>query len=145
MILIVFILISILLIVLAERFSVTVGGKFPIELRNSNIHGRGIFATRDIKCTEVIEYVPVVPFNRDDVRPDTILLDYDIGHPDGKQATMMFGYGALYNHRNNHNANWKFIDDKTMVITANRNINKDEEIFVNYGANYWKSRGIEPI
>lgn len=137
-------LLVILLILVIERSLVRPGGKFPIELRESSVHGRGIFATRDIKCTEVIEYVPVVPFNRSDVRPNTILLDYDIGHMDGKRSTMMLGYGALYNHNNNHNANWKFVDDKTMAITANRNISKGEEIFVNYGSSYWKSRGVEP-
>jgi SET domain-containing protein len=137
-------LIVVIIILIIERVLLKPVGKFPIELRESSIHNRGIFATRDIKCTELIEYVPVIPFNRSDVKPDTILLEYDIGHIDGTRYAMMLGYGAIYNHKNDNNANWNFIDDQTIAITANRDIKKDDEIFVNYGSRYWEYRGIDP-
>ncbi len=112
---------------------------FPIRVGPSNVHGRGVFATRDIKKGEIIEDAPVVLFDRNEVKPGTILRDYDIRYDDTRHA-MMLGYGAIFNHSDNHSANWNFVDDKTIRITANKDIKKDQEIFVNYGTQYWASR-----
>ncbi len=139
------VLVVIILLLLIERCSVKLGtGQFPIELGDSPVHGRGMFASRDIRRGEVIEIVPVVLFKRDDVKPGTIIRDYDIDYADGVHTAMMLGYGAVYNHRNDNSADWTFKDDKTMIITANRDIKKGAEIFVSYGDGYWRHRNIKP-
>lgn len=112
---------------------------FPIRFDSSPIHGRGVFATRDIKEGEVIELVPIVLFDRKGLAENNKIRDYDIRYDDENSA-MMLGYGAVYNHSFNNSADWMFLDDKTMIITANRDIKKGEEIFVNYGSNYWETR-----
>ena len=54
----------------------------------------------------------------------------------------MLGMGSLYNHSDDNNAMWTQdtnIDD-SIVIHAIKDINKDEEICVDYGKNYWNNR-----
>lgn len=118
--------------------------QFPIRLGDSPIHGRGMFATRDIQKGEIIEEVPVVLFARDDVKQGTIIRDYDIEYTDGVHSAMMLGYGAVYNHSDDNSADWTFRDDKTLIVKANRPIKKGNEIFVSYGAGYWNHRNIKP-
>ncbi len=118
--------------------------QFPIRLGDSPVHGRGMFATRDIQKGEVIEEVPVVLFVRDDVKQGTIIRDYDIEYTDGVHSAMMLGYGAVYNHSDDNSADWTFRDDKTLIVKANRSIKKGDEIFVSYGAGYWNHRNIKP-
>lgn len=132
------VLLFVILILIIERLTIRMS-KYPFEMRNSAVHGRGVFATRRIAKDEIIEHVPVILFDPQDIKEGTILKDYDIHYDDYKLA-MMFGYGAIYNHSFENNAAWNFKDDKTLLITANRDIECDEEIFVNYGPNYWLAR-----
>ena len=123
-------------------------GQFPIYIGQSQIHGRGMFASRDIKAGETIEYVPIVLFERQDIKPGTILRDYDITFNDNGMSAFMLGYGAIYNHSFKNNAEWFFKNEKTMIIRANKDIKRDSEIFVNYGEGYWNHRPgkyIDPV
>lgn len=116
-----------------------------IEVKESTVHFRGVFATRDIQKGEIIELVPVFLFRKDDVKPDSPIKDYDIEYTDGVHCAMMLGYGAIYNHSDDNSADWTFKDDRTIIIIAKRAIKKGEEIFVNYGTGYWLHRGIVPV
>lgn len=116
-----------------------VDGGWPVEMRKSQIHGRGMFATRPIYEGTIIEVAPLLVFNRTDVIPTSILNRYTI-FKEGDKNAVMFGYASLYNHSDDNNAVWHFNDDNCIVISANRDIDVGEEVFVSYGANYWKYR-----
>jgi len=97
--------ILIILIILLIYVNIITPPEYPIEVKQSQIHGRGVFAKRAIPSNSVIEVAPLIIFNRLDVKVGTILRDYDIQHRDGKHAIML-GYASLYNHSDIPNASW---------------------------------------
>lgn len=129
----------ILFLVFTRNSTTTPTQKFPIECRDSPIHGRGIFAIRDIKKGDIVETFPVILFDRTDINEKSVIRDYDIIYRGSKNA-IMFGYGSIYNHMDDNNSEWYYINERTMQITAIKDIKKDEEIFVSYGPNYWGRR-----
>jgi SET domain-containing protein len=110
----------------------------PVEMRPSPIHGRGMFATRDIKKDEVIERAPLVVIDRsEDLTSGSLLRKYDIAYKDGKFAVML-GYASIYNHSDDNNVIWDFEPDEDIIyIKSIRDIPKDQEVCVSYGSNYW--------
>jgi SET domain-containing protein len=107
-----------------------------MELRNSPIHGRGMFALQPIKKDELIEVCPLIIIERDkDLAEDSLLKKYDIAFGE-KNHAIMLGYGSIYNHSDNNNAQWIFVEKQLHVI-ATKDIRPNEEICVSYGSNYW--------
>lgn len=59
-----------------------------------------------------------------------------------EMSAIMLGYGSLYNHaRRNSNVEWHFGADATVMFVALRDIEVGEELFVDYGDEYWTSEG----
>ena len=51
----------------------------------------------------------------------------------------------MYNHSSQENAVPRYDDhNHTIKIFANKQINKGDEITINYGPKYWSSRNIVP-
>ncbi len=100
--------------------------------------GKGVFASKTIKKDEIIEECPVFVLPKTDypLVKKTILRNYYFMW--GKTtAAVCFGYGSFYNHSYEPNATYrKNIKTQTIEFLAIRDINKDEEILVNY--NYGK-------
>lgn len=114
---------------------------FPIFIQSSPIHNKGVFATDNISIGDTIEISHVINFDKEDLNKHSILYDYIIENPINNTYSVMLGFASLYNHSDNNNASWSFNDDSTMCIVATKPIKKGEEIFVNYGDQYWsKSR-----
>ncbi len=95
---------------------------------------RGVFALRNIKKGELIEVCPVIEFTEHDSSnfQESLLVTYTYYFGKEKdQATILLGFGSIYNHSYEPNAVYK---EKNMEVsfTANKNIKKDEEILVNY-------------
>jgi len=74
----------------------------------SKIHNTGVFASRNISKKEVI----------------------GLGSIDNIFRTTL---GRYTNHSNKKNAMFCFLKNNDTIIIAERNINKDEEILINYG------------
>lgn len=125
--------------------------KPKIELRNSKIHGRGIFAKRYIYKGDIIEEIPLITDILENDIKNTTLKDYAIQIPsrfnNGNNGLcgLMLGLGSLYNHSDEPSAEWEFINEKKLLIRAIKNIYPDEEIFVNYGEHYWKIRNYKKM
>ena len=117
--------------------------KPSIEVRLSNVHGIGVFSNKYIKKGEIIEIVPLLSVLHQNIEK-SILVDYvltlhDKLIEDERKHCIMLGYGSIYNHSSQNNANWSFLDNKRLKIEAVKNILPNEEIFVNYGEKYWKN------
>lgn len=124
--------------------------KSHIEIRQSKIHNRGVFATKYIRKGEVIEIVPLISYiSLNNIRKSK-LKDYVITMPSRFQekdsdihdtkCSIMLGFGSLYNHSDDNNANWEFVDVNNILIRAIKDIYPNEEICVTYGDEYWTKR-----
>lgn len=97
--------------------------------------GRGMFAAERIKKGQIIEVCPVIVIpNRDKKLIDkTHLFDYYFMWGTKNQPAIALGYGSLYNHSYDPNAEYdQKVKRNVIIFTALRNIKKDEEITVNY-------------
>ena len=113
-------------------------GRYPVVVRESRVAGRGVFATRFIRKGELIEICPTIVGQDQDV--GKMLRDYHFATDDG-QAAIALGYCSLFNHSDDPSGYWRYSRNlKSIIITAHRNIEKDEEITISYGSGYWKRR-----
>ena len=100
------------------------------------LHSRGVFCGVDIEAGDVIEICPVlvVPKNETKLLDKTVLYNYVfIWGEDDKEGAVVFGYGSMYNHDYNPNAEYKAdYEDDTFTVYALRDIPAGEEILINY-------------
>lgn len=108
-----------------------------IAVKKSKIHGFGVYAEKTIKKGEMIEQCYFIISKKGG---DKALEDYYFDVK-GKYAVFT-GYGSIYNHSDDANADYK-INARTKIvdIRADRTIKKGEEIFVSYGDEWFSSRG----
>lgn len=96
-------------------------------------YGRGVLAKGTIKKGEVIEVAPIIILEFSDFI-DTkwnLLFEYYFWLDDF--VVLALGYGGLYNHSKEPNSKYKINKkQKTIILTAIKNISKDEEIYFNY-------------
>jgi SET domain-containing protein len=117
--------------------------EIKIKVADSPTHGQGVFALVDIKKGEVIERCPYIVIDDDDLQEENRLNDYLFTSPDiGTDYLVVMGYGMMYNHDDNANSEWEIDekDNRFVRFTAARDIKKGEEIFQDYGKEYWKTR-----
>lgn len=103
------------------------------------IKGWGVYAARSFKKGEIVEECPVI-FATDLDNPQ--INDYVFGHDD-KTTILTLGYGAVYNHSDTPHLSYH-IDEENRLMTyvAKRPIEAGEEIFINYGDDYWTTRDL---
>lgn len=109
-------------------------GPGRLRIGASEVHGRGVFATRAIPAGEIVESCPVllVPAAQRHLVDDTALFDYYFNWPGGR-AALALGYGSLYNHSPRADARYrKNTDTLTVDIHAVRAIASGQEITVDY-------------
>jgi uncharacterized protein len=105
----------------------------PIVIRNTDKYGRGIFADRYIKKGELIEeaLVIIIPKQEWKQMRKSVLLNYVFRW--GKDKAIALGYGSLFNHSFTPNAKYiTNIKNQTIDFYARQDIQKEEEILVNY-------------
>lgn len=105
----------------------------PSQIENA---GRGVFAKVHIKKDEEIEQCPVIeipPHQVEFIRQTEIYNYFFSWGKDFKQAAITLGFGSLYNHSYTPNATYvKRFKNKLITFVAIKDIEKDEEITVNY-------------
>lgn len=104
----------------------------------SDKRGRGVFAAEMIPAATVIEISPVLVLSVKDRKhvEKTILFDYifEWGKK-RKKACIALGYLSIYNHAYDANCEYEMeYGTKLMSIKTLREIQKGEELFVNYNA-----------
>ena len=98
-----------------------------IEIKESPNKGLGVFAKEKILKDEIIEVCPLikldVPHNSD------VLDDYRFYYPkesNNPYYIISLGYGSLYNHNNQNNADWRDGKPMTFEFFALRDIEPGE-------------------
>lgn len=114
-----------------------------ICVKDSPVHGLGVFATEDIPEGGLIELCPYLVIDDDDLQETNRLNDYLFTSPDDPgDYLVLMGFGMLYNHGDPANAEWQIddTDNRFVRMTAARHIKKGEEILHDYGSDYWTTR-----
>lgn len=101
-----------------------------IEVKRLPGKGRGVFARQDIPEGTVIETVPVLVASEEDMEA-TAMAGHCFLWSQG-QVAIPLGYGALYNHSYNPNAEYFDKAPLTKVYRALRDISAGDEITINY-------------
>ena len=117
-----------------------------IIVRDSELHGLGVFAMIDIAEGDIIELCPYLVIDDDDIAEDNRLNDYLFSSPDEEgDYLVVLGSAMMYNHDDKPNAEWEIDDDDNRFVrfTALRDISAGEEITQNYGDEYWETRSEE--
>lgn len=107
-----------------------------MKIAHSKISGRGVFASQAYKPGDTIEVCPIIRLTEADRRAidSTSLYSYYYSWgEDSSEAAIALGYGSLYNHSYNPNAQYtKDLNQESLVISAIQDIHLDDEILINY-------------
>jgi uncharacterized protein len=105
-------------------------------------HGRGVFATRRFVKGEVVEICPTVELADCEVTGG--LGDYVFMSVKDGATVLVLGYGMLYNHSPEPNV--EYVQDEPSAITflALRTIRPGDELTIDYGEEWWATRGLKP-
>jgi len=101
-----------------------------LEVRRAPGKGRGVFARVDIPEGTIVERVPLLIVDADELE-DSGLMDY-VFIWSKKTVAIALGYGSIYNHSFVPNARYYDGPGRTKVFMALRDIQAGEEITVNY-------------
>ena len=97
--------------------------------------GRGVFTAESIEADTTVEICPVIFVPKDQLKflDQTSLYDYYFLWPDDNRVCLALGYGSLYNHDSNPNAEIIFdLEAETIVINSLRKIKAGDEICFHY-------------
>jgi SET domain-containing protein len=113
-----------------------------VYISKSPIHGIGVFASELIFEDEIIETTPIFDLVNEINQNINTLIDYRFNWPQGDNPTTVvlpWGYGCIYNHSDDPNANWRSnLDLGIFEFFAIKTIQPNEEICTWYGdQNYW--------
>lgn len=107
-----------------------------IEVRESPLHGRGVFAKTKILKGSLIEKAPVIFLTaeeKESLRYTKLYNYYFLLKNKGMPAAFGFGYVSFYNHSAEANAFYSFSKKRnTINIYVYKTIEKDSEITINY-------------
>ena len=106
-----------------------------IFIKNLSKNNRGVFAKVPIKKGEVIEVCPVIvlPLKERKALDKSFLFNYYFYWGRKNQPALALGYGSLYNHSYQPNAEYdQKLKERVIVFKALADIPKNKEITVNY-------------
>ena len=125
-----------------------------LEVKQSVIDGIGVgvFTTKDINKGDIIERVRTVQLsNRARYQNDETLNNYTLADycscreciVHGPTVKIMMGFGSFYNHQDKSTQNCEWMISRKYAfadIIAITDIKAGQELFVNYGDNYFRAR-----
>jgi len=120
-----------------KEFKVFISNK--IEVKNSDIHGWGVFAKEEIGSHEIVEVSPVIIFDKATMTALTdiyehrhILMDYPFGWT-ANELAFSLGWGGLYNHSKIPNLRWNCnYEQKVLEFRTLRKVKPGEELVSSY-------------
>ena len=108
----------------------------------SKVAGRGAFAQKAIREGDIVERCPALEVTDKDIGGE--LLNYVFYGSAENRRLIAMGYGMMFNHSPQPNVAYYREDGPTgaeLIIYALRDIRKGEELYYNYGDDWWTTRG----
>ena len=98
--------------------------------------GYGVFANKNYKKDEIVEKNKFLEY----LDNSSGLENYKFkSHKDSSKSIIVLGNGCMFNHKDNNNVDYYYEDD-FIIYKATRDIKKNEELFINYGDNWFNAR-----
>jgi hypothetical protein len=119
---------------------VKIAGKRGLVVREGP-RGRGVFATRTFAEGETVEVCPTVEISEG----GGDLADYLFESTNEGMFLVVLGFGMLYNHSSEPNLEYFQENEAALSFVAQRQIEKDDELTISYGDEWWSARGETPI
>jgi uncharacterized protein len=104
--------------------------------------GRGVFAKRRFVKGELIESCPTVELP--DAEVTGRMGDYVYTSVKDGDVLLVLGYGMLYNHSSKPNVEYVQDEPSVMRFLALRTVRPGEELTIDYGEEWWETRGLRP-
>ena len=101
-------------------------------------HGRGVLAAAEIRQGETIEVCPILELAEGDA--SGLLDDYTVSLDGRSGVALLLGYGSLYNHDDEPNAEYVAVADDVYEFVALRDIQPGEQVTISYGEEWWRTR-----
>lgn len=102
--------------------------------------GHAVFTNEDIQCGIVIELAPVIVLT--EPTTDVSIFKYVMAW--NNTLAIPLGWVGLYNHSDNSCCEFCInTQDNLVAIISKRNIMAGEQLTVNYGSDWFSSRGIQ--
>jgi len=98
--------------------------------------GRGVYSANDIEKGSIIEVCPVIVFSKKDLKKIHLTSLHDYYFLWGKKrrkGAIALGYGSLYNHSENPNAEFEIdLENNEIRIICSTKISTGSEITISY-------------
>ena len=112
--------------------------------------GHGVFAGAPIPAETTLEECHHLRLGKDEC--NGLIDDYVFGlepyedqPEDEEYYSLPLGWGSIYNHCENSNtAYWHDQERDLIIFYTTREIAAGEQLFINYGRDWWESRDLEP-
>lgn len=117
-----------------------------ILIARSPVHGFGVFAACRIDADEIIDECPCLPLEQGYEGLPSVINHYLYAWPrEGDGRAAVWGSASIFNHSSSPSATWETMDDPPRcVFRATREIAAGEEIFIDYGSDYWERHDAYP-
>jgi len=107
-----------------------------IEIKQSPLHGKGVFACKQFNAGNVIETAPVILLEQEDkdfLQTSTLYRYYFVVNDKKYPVVLGLGCSSLCNHAGKANAVYSIsLKNASLTIRAFKTINPGEEITLNY-------------
>lgn len=107
-------------------------------IKETKQYGRGLYAVHPIKQNYVIETCELLVLTGiDTIQVSKTVLQFYTFKFNERQDCLVLGNGELFNHSNGPNVGYRLIgrhDRRVMQFYALRNIETDEQLFIDYEA-----------
>lgn len=101
-------------------------------------HGRGVIAVAAIAKGDTIEVCPILELAEGEA--SGLLDDYTVALDGSSGVALLLGYGSLYNHADEPNAEYVELADDAYSFVALRDIDAGEQVTISYGEEWWRTR-----
>ena len=103
-----------------------------------------MFAAADIAKGEIVEVCPTLEV--DDSAVSGELGNYIFSSNDDEHTAIMpLGFGMLYNHSADANCEYVEHGPQQIAYVTKRAVEAGDELTINYGDDWWETRGIDPL
>ena len=111
--------------------------KHCVEIKESPIHGKGVFAVRDIKAGEVIAVSHVTLLHHNERLPE-LIATLEFPWNEEYYALCLSDVGSFFNHDKSFNAKVLHQDKEKLMQTfsATRDIAEGEEVMIYYNEKF---------